>query len=286
VADIVIPTEDAQPLATTAVTVGSNLDAMAPVPAAFDPANAGSTSNFASSVVVFDSLGASHNVDVFFRRSGAGAYEWHALVDGGDLVGGTAGTPTQIANGNMTFTTGGELDTETTVASTADFLGATAAQTIAFDFGDSITTDGGTGRTGSTSYASASVTNQISQDGYASGSLADIGISEDGVVTGTFSNGQRRVLAQVALAAFRNNGGLSRAGGGLYMSSEESGTALVGAAGTGRRGGIVSQALEGSNVDIAQEFVNLISFQRGFQANSRTIRAADEMLTEVVNIKR
>lgn len=284
--DLQVPATDAVPQPTSTVSLVANLDALSTIPPAFDPLLLNSTSNFATSVTVFDSLGAGHNIDVFFRRSGAGTFEWSALVEGGELQGGTAGVPTEIANGTLTFTTNGELDTETTIASSANFLGATGGQVITFDFGDSITTDSGTGLVGTTSYGSPSNTSQITQNGFSTGSLADVSIAEDGRVTGTFTNGERRILAQVAVARFRNNNGLVRAGAGLYISSQTSGNPLVGAAATGGRGSIISEALEGSNVDMAGEFVNLISFQRGFQANSRTVQTADDMLQELVNLKR
>ncbi len=284
--DLQVPAADAVPQPTATVTVAANLAALDPILPAFNPLQFNSTSNFATSMTVYDSLGAGHNVDVFFRKAAAGSFEWFSLVDGGELQGGTPGVPTQIANGTMTFTTNGELDTETTVASSADFLGATPGQVISFDFGDSITTDGGTGLVGTTSYGSPSNTSQITQDGFSTGSLADVSIAEDGRVTGTFTNGERRILAQVAVARFRNNNGLVRAGSGLFIASEQSGNPLVGAAATGGRGSIISEALEGSNVDMAGEFVNLISFQRAFQANSRTVQTADDMLQELVNLKR
>jgi flagellar hook protein FlgE len=285
--DLVIPpTASVPPRATTRADIAANLDAAATIPPAFDPANPTATSNFSTSTTVYDSLGESHNVDIYFRQSAAGTWEWHALVDGGELAGGTPGTATEIANGNLTFTTDGRLDTEVVNVSTADFVGATPGQSVAFDFGDSITTDGGTGMQGSTGYASPFNVTSLNQDGYASGALAGITVAENGTITGTFTNGERRTLAQVAMARFRNEEGLLRAGAGLYVDSQASGQALIGAAGSGGRGSIASGSLEQSTVDLAQEFVNLIAYQRGFQANSRTVKTADEMLTELVNMTR
>ena len=139
---------------------------------------------------------------------------------------------------------------------------------------------------GSTQFASPSTTSGLSQDGYGAGSVAAISVSEDGVVTGAFSNGQRRTLGQLAVADFASVDGLVRAGDGLWVETRESGTALVGAAGTGGRAAVVSGALEQANVDIGREFVDLIALQRGFQANSKIITTADEMYQELVNIKR
>lgn len=285
--DLVIPpTAQVPPQATAAVSVAANLDAASTPPAAFDPLNAASTSNFSTSITVYDSLGAAHNVDIYFRNASPGTFEWHALVDGGELTGGTAGVPVEGASGTLTFTTNGALDTETTAASSFDFLGATPGQAMTFDFGDSITTDGGTGLAGVTSYASPNTVTTLQQDGFSSGSLAGIAVGEDGTVVGTFTNGERRTLGEIAVARFRNNEGLARSGGSLYVATDASGVPLVGQAGTGGRGSIASESLEQSNVDLAQEFVNLIAYQRGFQANSRTVSTADEMLQELVNLKR
>lgn len=280
------PTAMAPPQITSSVAMAANLDGSSTIPPAWDPLNPGTTSNFSTSVTVYDSLGAAHNVDIYFRQSAPGAWEWHAMVDGGELTGGTAGVPTQCANGTLTFTTDGYLDTEATAASDFDFLNATQNQAVAFDFGDSITTDAGTGQAGVTAYASPSAVSSITQDGFASGALAAFSVAEDGTVTGTFTNGDRRTIGQIAVARFRNNEGLVRAGSGCYVASNDSGLPLIGMANAGGRGSIAAGALEQSNVDLAQEFVNMIAVERGFQANSRTVQTADAMLTELVNIKR
>ena len=272
--------------ATGQVTIGANLDSDSTA-LTFDPLNPAATSNFSTSVTVYDSLGAAHSTTVYFVKTAVpGAWDWHAMVDGGEVAGGTPGVPFEGANGSLTFTTDGELDTEVTAASSWDFLGATAAQVIGFDFGDSITTDSGTGLAGTTQFASASNTTALTQDGFASGSVAAINISQDGLITGSFTNGQRRTLGQVAVAEFTNVDGLLRAGEGLWVESRDSGEALVGGAGTGSRGAVLSGTLEQANVDIGREFVDLIAFQRGFQANSKIITTADEMYQELVNIKR
>jgi flagellar hook protein FlgE len=280
--DILIPPQDVVPTPTSAVTVSANLDALASVVTAAD------SPSFVTSVAVYDSLGAAHNVDIEFRRTSNSPSTWtySALADGSELTGGTAGTPTEVAGGTLTFTSDGKLDTEVPTAGiTAPWLNANA-ETLSFDFGDSLTTDSGTGLLGTTGFANSSSVGEIGQDGHPPGSLVDMSVSEDGTITGAFSNGRRRTLGQVAIARFRNNNGLVRSGAGLFIDSEVSGLPLVGGAATGSRGTILSEALEASNVDMAQEFVNLISYQRGFQANSRTISTGDEMLAEVVALKR
>ncbi len=283
--DIVLA-QTSPPNPTTGVELALNLDSRAIPPAAFDPLNAGLTSNFSTSATVFDSLGGSHRLDVFFRSSGAGAWEWHALVDGGELTAGVAGTPTEVANGTLSYTTTGALDIETVVASSADFVGATPGQVIDFDFGDAITTDAGTGLAGSTQFASPSNVTALAQDGLGSGSLVDVLVGEDGTITGRFSNGQYRAMARVALATFASDHGLRRSGNQLFGETADSGNPIIAAAATGGRGSVSAGALEGSNVDLGTELVTLIAYQRAFQANARTISTADEMLAEIANLKR
>ncbi len=274
-----------EPRATTTATIGANLNASATAVAAFDPTNPGATSNFATSVKVYDSLGAEHDIDVYFRQTSPGNWEWHALADGDEVVGGTPGGATEIASGTLSFDTSGALTAQSTTASAVDFVGAAPGQAITWSFGDDIAS-GGTGRAGSTSYAAPNAMSNIQQDGYTAGSLASISVASDGRIMGAFSNGDQRVLGQVALAHFRNNNGLARSGSTMFAATTDSGEPLIGTPGSGGNGSIASGSLEQSNVDMAQEFVNLIQYQRGFQANSRTITTADEMLQDLMNMKR
>jgi flagellar hook protein FlgE len=283
--DLPIGTFQSQPVATTTASMKLNLDAGSVTPAAFDPTDPNATSNYATSATVYDSLGKSHHVETFFRNAGAGAWEWHAMVDGGDLTAGTAGTLTEIGNGTMTFNTDGSLQTQAVVASSADFLNATPGQTIAFSFGDDIAS-GGTGFAGTTQYAAASSVNGLDINGHGAGKLTDVTISDNGTVRGIFDNGDKIDLAQVALADFANEEGLTRVGDGLDVETTASGKPLIDVSGTGARGGISSGALEASNVDLSNELVTLIQFQRAFQANAKTVTTADEMLNDVNSLKR
>jgi len=224
---------------------------------------------------------------VYFRReAAAGTWSYHALVDGGEITGGTAGTMSQCANGTLVFDTQGRLTTETLTASDFDFLGAAQNQNIVFDFGDATGT-GGTGLKGSTSFsADSSTVTFLNQNGYAAGSLSGISIDPDGTINGVFSNGVKRTVGQVLLASFQTPEGMQRIGGNLYIETSKSGPALVGVASSGSFGAINAGSLEQSNVDLAKQFVDMITFQRGFQANSRTIVTADQMLQELIGIKR
>lgn len=137
-----------------------------------------------------------------------------------------------------------------------------------------------------TQFESDFTTKAESQDGYAMGLLEEIYFEEDGVIRGVYSNGQKQPIAQVAIATFNNPSGLEKTGNNLYAFSPSSGIAVVTKAGLGKAGKICPDCLEMSNVDISEEFTNMIITQRAFQANSRVITTSDEILQEVVNLKR
>jgi len=138
----------------------------------------------------------------------------------------------------------------------------------------------------STQYANSSTTIFQDQNGFASGFLQSVSVDTDGIITGAYSNGQVLQRAQVALATFNNLDGLFKEGGNIYTQTTKSGAPITGAPGTNGLGSIAPNALEQSNVDIGSEFVRLITTQRGFQANSKIITTVDEMLTDLINIKR
>lgn len=281
------PTAALPARATAAASVTANLDASAAVPTlawdAQDPAN---TANFSTTMTVYDSLGNSHTLDVYFRKTADNAWDYHALVAGSEVVPPVVGNA-EVGSGSLTFTTNGALDTVTTgTAISANFGGgATAAQAITLDFGTPIGA-GGTGLDGTTQFASPSSVSSQTQDGYASGDFAGVAVDGQGIVTGLYSNGQKIAMAQLAIAKFRSNDGLGRAGQNLWIETRDSGTAAMGTASSGGRAAVSAGALEGSNVDLAEEFVGLIEHQRSFSANSKTITTANEMLQELINIKR
>jgi flagellar hook protein FlgE len=285
IGDLIVDAGTIPASATTSVSIAANLDSNTAILPTFDPLTPDTTSSFANTISVYDSLGNSHEITVYYHKNASNAWDWHAMVDGMELTTQLPG-PTEIASGALTFTTNGELDTETNPATSWDFIDATQAQAIDFDFGTSITTDGGLGLDGTTQFAAKSTTVGLAQDGFAAGSVATISITGDGTIYGSFSNGQQRPLGQIVTADFANVNGLERTGQGLWIAGQTSGEALIGPPDAGGRGAIVSGTLEQANVDLGTEFVNLIAYQRGFQANSRVITTADEMYGELVNIKR
>ncbi len=152
--------------------------------------------------------------------------------------------------------------------------------------GDVVSTNFDTEALASTQYANSSTTIFQDQNGFASGFLQSVSVDTGGVITGHYSNGQVLKKAQVALATFNNLAGLFKEGGNVYTETTESGAPITGAPGTSGLGSIAPNALEQSNVDIGNEFVKLITTQRGFQANSKIISTTDEMLADLINIKR
>jgi flagellar hook protein FlgE len=292
VSDIQAPTAALPARATTEMNVTANLDATSPnlgaqvPPVAWDLQDPANTANFSTTMTVYDSLGTGHTVDVYFRKTADNAWEYHAIADGSEITGGTAGTNVELGTGAFTFTTDGALSTVGNLDITGNFAGgATQGQLITLNFGTPIAA-GGTGLDGTTQFGSPSNVSSQDQDGYSSGDFSGVAIDGTGVVQGLYTNGQKIAMAQLAIAKFRSNDGLGRAGQNLWIETRESGTAAMGTAGSGGRGATSAGALEGSNVDLAEEFVGLIQHQRSFSANSKTITTADEMLQELINIKR
>lgn len=286
VSSLKVPTSALPPNVTTKLSVTANIDANATVPTLpWDPQNPAATANFSTSITVYDSLGNGHALDIYFRKTAANGWEYHVLAKSSEITGGL-GTYTEVGAGGLTFTTGGALQAvAVTTPTTANFIGATPGQAIALNFGTSIGA-GGTGLDGVSQFASPSNVSSQSQDGYASGDLSGVTVDGTGVVKGLYTNGQKLAIGQLAIGRFRANEGLGRCGHNLWIQTRESGEVAMGTAGSGGRGAVSAGTLEQSNVDLAQQFVDLIAHQRAFQANSKTITTADEMLQELVNIKR
>lgn len=285
--DITAPTAALPAKETANMGFVANLDSTATAPALpFDAQNPAKTSNTPPiSMSVYDSLGNAHTVNVYLAKTANNTWAYHAIVAGSEVNPPVVGN-VEVGTGTLNFTTNGALNTVgTTLPITINFGGgATAGQAIALNFGTSIGA-GGTGLDGMTQFAGPINVSSQTQDGYASGNFTGVAVDGQGVVTGLYTNGQKIPMAQLAVASFRDDQGLGRAGQNLWIETRDSGTAAMGTAGTGNRGAVSSGALEGSNVDLATEFVGLIQHQRSFTANSKTITTADEMMRDLMNIK-
>lgn len=246
--------------------------------------NSGSTAegsnaaDYTTFVTAYDSLGNPQIISLLFAKAtgASNTWNWQALVPY------ASGEYPSQDTGTLTFNADGSLGSGATTQVTfdPDGSGGAAEMTVNFDFGTVGDFDG------ITQFATSFSLSLKEQDGYASGTLDDIFIGDTGVVTGVFTNGVNRSLAQIALADFANPGGLLKAGDSLYKPSLSSGIAQEGRPGTGTIGTIASSTLEMSNVDLAQSFTEMILAQRGFQVNARVITTSDEMLQELVNLRR
>lgn len=290
--DIRISTNNLAPVATTKVLMNVNLDSRSEVlPGDFDINNPEMTSNFVNTVNVNDSHGNRHSVTTYFKRiedDEGISFKWFATVDGKEVTDSDKDAKLhEIANGIVRFNAKGQLLSEETLESNANFTkGAIPNQRIELDFGQNIQDEEGNGVGVSSSTAANSITIFHSQNGYEAGNLKTLKIDLDGKIYGFYTNGLQRTLGALALATFENVDGLQKAGKNQFFQSIKSGEARIGLAQTGVRGSVYASSLEESNVDLAGQFVNMIMTQRGFQANSRSITTTDSMIEEVVNMKR
>lgn len=289
--DIRIETNNIRPSATQEVMLNVNLDSRAKTmeDVDFNVELPDETSNFSNTVAIFDSSGQPHQMTTFYQRipdDEGFSWRWFSTIDSSELAEPGDSKLTVIANGSLKFDNVGKLVEEQMEDAEVSFNnGSLKNQKLNFDFGQSIE-EGGKGVNATTSIAADSATVFHKQDGYQSGNLKTLKIDLDGVIRGVFTNGIEKNLAAIGLATFENNVGLQKAGKNQFFETINSGPAKVGLPQTSTRGSIYSSFLEESNVDIAEEFVNMIMTQRGFQANSRSVTVTDTMIEEVINMKR
>lgn len=262
--DIVVSQNYAAPRASTSVDMVMNLNANSAVGDYYD-----------SAISLYDNVGNVHSLDVRYTNAAVNNWTVSGTLDGVDITAsitdqGGGGPSAMVFNTNGTMTSGGLY----------------AIDLTAYNIGpvDLNTRDTSGGST--TQYAASSVTNYASQDGYGPGFLERLSINNEGVITGHYSNGQIIPQYQLTLARFNSPGKLYRQGSNLYTETQDSGVPLTGSPGTNGLGKINSNALEQSNVDLGNEFVHMILYQRAFQANSRIITTTDTMMEEVLALKR
>ncbi len=233
-----------------------------------------------SSIDIYDSLGSKHTITYTFRKESQSVWSWTATVPQPGDLGGTAPNQNVFTGGTVQFNSNGSLASVNPQSLNVTWNnGSTAGQQINLAFGTPNAFDG------LTSFDQKSATSLISQDGYTGGDLDGVRIDQNGVLIGSFTNGRSMGLAQIAMAKFANNEGLTADGGNLFSQNANSGDPTIGAAGTGGRGAVFSSALEMSNVDLSRSLTELIVIQRGYQANSKTITTSDQMLQVLLQIK-
>ncbi len=239
-----------------------------------------------TSITIFDSRGVAHEVSIYFERTGEDTWNWVAAVDAGQ-TGGLDGKAHIIDGGELEFDGDGTLvnrSASTFLAASWSFEG-TDQPAIDFQFGlDDTGAETGGGVDVSGTGQSPIIMQAITQDGAPKGELVSYEVGPDGTITGSYSNGEEIVLGQVALAGFPAEGGLQRAGSGLYTTTAATGDVQLGVPGSGGRGAIYGYSLEKSNVDLESQFVEMIQTQRSYQANARVVNTASDTLQELINL--
>lgn len=254
---------------TTTASQQINLNSTDTVPTVtpFDPTNSDSY-NKKGTVTVFDSQGNAHNMNLFYVKDTA-ANSWKVYSQDGSVAGSTPALATTLTfNASGVLTAGGQVN-----VTTATMPGATPA-TFALSFANSMQQNTGANNIVATN-----------QNGYKPGDLVSYQINDDGTVVGNYSNEQTQVLGQIVLANFANNEGLKSEGDNVWSSTQSSGVALLGTAGSGNFGTLTNGALEASNVDLSKELVNMIVAQRNYQSNAQTIKTQDQILNTLVNLR-
>ena len=265
------------PVATTQFGTVSNLSASAQI-----------GDKFTSTAQIYDSLGTAHVLTITYTNTGPGAWSYDITVPATDLAGGAVtdppksvlagpGTVTFDANGGLATVDGGAVANVSINGPTwADGATATNLTWALLDGNNNATLTG---------FDNASATSSKTANGSEAGTLGDVSIDGDGNIVASFGAGATVTLGQLALATFNNPQGLTNIGSNSYGATASAGIANIGTAGTGGRGTLIGSSLEQSNVDIAQEFTQMILAQRGYQANSKSITTADQLMVDTLNLK-
>mgnify|MGYP001327155572 CR=1 FL=1 len=236
------------------------------------------TYNYSTALSVYDTLGNSHTLTMYFRKA-ATAGDWDVFAN----VDGTTNQRVTLTGGPLNFDTAGQLNSGSPLNISIDLAGVmtdlggtnNAATPLTFDIDF----------TGTTQFGSAFGTNRLEQDGFAAGHLVGLSVGSDGVIQGRYSNGQTFNQGQVVLANFTNPNGLQSLGNNQWAETSVSGPALVGAPNTSNLGVLQSASVEESNVDLTAELVNLITQQRNYQANAQSIKTQDQVMQTLVNLR-
>jgi flagellar hook protein FlgE len=275
-------------VASSTIVAAVNLDSQAPV---YVPANPEAGSEFSTSVQIYDSLGAQHTIKLTYQKvsaPGSATPQWNLKAE--LMVDGAATNPVINVNGlaafQLNFDSSGNLAAAMPGELKLDLSGAGMPATLAAGGPVTLNLRDDQGRSLTTSAASASGASYTAQNGYAPSTLASVQFDNEGRVIGIAANGNYIVLGQLAIATFPNIEGLQKYNGSTLIASGNAGEPSIGTAGSGGRGMVAGGSLEMSNVDMAEEFINLIIAQRAFQANARVITTSDELYQEAIHLKR
>lgn len=263
---------------TTTITVTGNANAsaatLAALPAAGSTfANLNAAADFTTPITVIDSLGQSHDIGLYFFKTNTNTYTVQAYVDAGE-TGGTAGTPAQVGTATVAFGANGTqaAGAATNLAVNAAWNNGASAQAATVDL------------TGLTQFSAPSALNSVTSNGSKAGSVTGYEVLDDGTVNATFDTGGKTTLGTLALTTFTNPYGLDRVGSNKFSATSQSGTGTVDKPGLKGRGATRGGALENSTVDPANEFVDLIRYQRAYQAGSQIIQTYSQLLDRTIQI--
>ena len=278
-----LPAESGSPTQTSEIEIGVNLSAVA---AELDPANFDQnnpvTYTHSTSAQIIDSLGETHVITFYYIKDVNNPNTWaqYVTLDGAplDIAGGTAGSNGQLY-AEIIYDNAGNFSSTTPTPVVTDQLGFTngadATQTITIDYASNDPTQ----------FAAGFSVSTLSQDGFATGQLSGLDISDEGVIRANYTNGTSVALGKIALARFSNEQGLRQEGNTTWTETIDSGEAIAGESGTASFGLIRSGALEASNVDLTAELVNLITAQRNFQANAKSIETSNAVTQAILQIR-
>jgi len=278
IGNITIPSNALQtPSATQNIALSLNLNAAG--------VSGEASGSFSTTVQAVDSLGVSHTLTFNFTEQSPGTWNYEVDIPGQDLSGGTAGTPSAVATGQLTFDQNGNLTSPTAPATVA--ISATGLQDGANDMNINwnLATEDGNGSPLVTQYAAASAVSAATQDGIPASQVTQVSIANGGAITAQFSNGNQVVVGQLALASVSNPDSLIAVGQNNYEVGANTATPVVGVPLTGTLGTVEGGALEDSTVDIATEFTNLIVYQNSYEANSKVISTLDQVTQNLLNLQ-
>ena len=249
----------------------------------------------ATKATIYDDDGKEHTLEVTYKKVTENRWRWEAFIveqdeNGNDIMSSVMPEP---RSGEIEFDGSGKISNAIADGSLRSTENAEVTITVPFSLNGQpnspITLNfggGGDALLGVTQFASETTTKPVYQDGYTMGILKNYSVAANGTITGSYSNGVSIPLYRVALATFANEQGLEKVGNTMFQASVNSGTANIDGAGSNGKGTIMGQYVEMSNVDLTEEFTHLIIAQRGFQANTRVVTVSDQILEEVVNLKR
>ncbi|WP_028222977.1 flagellar hook protein FlgE [Paraburkholderia oxyphila] len=269
-----VPTTNIAPVTTTSVTAQLNLNAQSTAPTDSFSTSDSSSYNYSTSITAYDSLGGTQQVNMYFVNGGTDA------TTGNQIWNVYAGTSTGSASevGTLSFNSSGTLVSSSDVSGIATAGSGQMTLQIPAVAGTSTLADGAAPMnvtlnfSGTTQFGSANGVNNLTQNGYASGTLSNFSIGSDGTITGNYSNGQTKTLGQVVLANFNNPNGLLNLGGNQFQETAASGVPQISTPGSTNHGTLTGGAVEDSNVDLTNQLVDLITAQRNYQANAQTIK--------------